>query len=114
MNIARLIIVGHDLMRLVEEVQARLEKHYVVVHDPVVVLVAEQYYFRNNSTLQSTLVFAFEDRASCMVEIISGGGAAGVLNLTFGAEQDRNLTIVEMIRQLCASNQWIITDELWS
>ncbi len=108
MKITRLLVTGAGLVRLVPEFQAVFDHDYVFVHDPVVVLVAQRYAFRTTSDLQVTVVFGFTDDEHCRLEIVSGGGGAGLLNTSLGAEAATNGGIEVLIGRIALKNGWAV------
>jgi len=51
------------------------------------VILAEEFdFWRTNSNLQVTVVVERRDEETCRVEVFAGGGAAGILEFTFGNE----------------------------
>lgn len=49
------------------------------------VLITEEYYFRNNSTLSVTVIID-EQPHQTTVEIVSNGGKVGIFQVSYGAE----------------------------
>ena len=54
--------------------------------DGFAVIVTEQYFFRTNSNLQTTLIFELIDETTCKITIIAGGGGSDFLQHDWGTE----------------------------
>lgn len=69
--------------------------------DGFAVVAVERFYYRSNSTLQTTVVFERVDDATCEVTLISGGGGAGLLKDDVGTEQASSKRLVQAIEDFC-------------
>lgn len=63
----------------------------------VTVFVAEDYYFRINSTLTLTVIIQ-ENADNTTVDIISGGGKTGWLGISYGAEKSAVKRIIRLLK----------------
>ena len=113
MKIARFQLTGPELSELAPRMRDLLDPPYLMVQEPVVVMMAEEFYFRTDSNLLTTLIVVNTGPDSAVLELVTGGGKAGMLGLDWGAEQSRNLKMVEHLQQLCATHGWTIAKEEW-
>ena len=114
MKTTRIQLTGPELNKLVPALEEAMEPPYICTHGPVVVMLTETYYLRTDSNLLTTVIIALDSADSGTIEIVSGGGKTGMLGIDWGAEQARNLKLVELLEQLCAANGWTIAQEGWS
>jgi hypothetical protein len=61
----------------------------------------EEFYFRINSTLLTVIIVDASNPQACEVEIASGGGSVGVMDVTLGAEGRSNTKVMELIDDVC-------------
>ena len=64
----------------------------------ITIFVAEEYYFRINSTLTLTVIVE-ETVDETTVEIVSGGGREGLVGLSYGAEKSAMKRIVKLLKE---------------
>lgn len=65
--------------------------------DGFAVVVIEQFFYRNLSSLQTTLVFDLVDDTTCEVTLVVGGAAAGLAKYDADAE---GTAIRDLVREL--------------
>ncbi len=109
MEKASVVIRGSGLQKLTEILRESFDDYQISRDASIAVLLSDKYYFRINSTLFSTVILDYRDEATCAVSVYSGGGATGLLNVTWGSEGARNREIVEMMEQACRENSWQIS-----
>lgn len=68
------------------------------------VFVAEDYYFRINSTLVLTVIIQ-ENVDKTTVDIISGGGKTGLFGFSYGAEKNAAKRIVRLLKNIGFTEQ---------
>ncbi len=64
----------------------------------ITIFIAEDYYFRINSTLTLTVIVEETDNETT-VEVVSSGGKEGILGFSYGAEKSAVNRIVELLRE---------------
>ncbi|MBR3272045.1 MAG: hypothetical protein IKI59_08980 [Clostridia bacterium] len=64
----------------------------------ITIFVAEEYYFRINSTLTLTVIVE-ETVNETIVEIVSGGGREGLVGFSYGAEKSAMKRIVTLLKE---------------
>lgn len=106
MKIDRVVIRGENVSMLPSMLKGKLTDCHEARFGNTVVLASEAFYFRINSNLLSVILFAFKDDDVCVSEILTGGGAQGLLRSTLGAEQSRNDKIIGWIGECCNSCSW--------
>jgi hypothetical protein len=91
---------------LIESLKEEFPDHHLYSSSNISVFSVEGYYFRVGSNLLSTVILDFTEKNTCKIEIISGGGARGLLHITWGSEGSQNSKIIKTIRKLCETNSW--------
>ena len=110
MKIARLIVRGEDVTPLVDLLRQRVKNAYLYLSDNTTVLASEKYFLRNNCTLLSLVVFDLRLPHTCNVEVVSGGGSYGFLDLDLGAHRRRNRELIGFIKSICVEKSWTLED----
>lgn len=64
----------------------------------ITIYIAEDYYYRINSTLTLTVIVE-ETADKTTVEIISSGGKVGLLGLSYGSEKSAVNRIVQLLKE---------------
>lgn len=62
----------------------------------VMIFIAEDYYFRINSTLTLTVIVE-QTAAQTSVEVVSSGGKDGILSFSYGAEKSAAKRIINFL-----------------
>ncbi|WP_135302566.1 hypothetical protein [Haloarcula amylovorans] len=67
------------------------------------VIVAERYYLRTNSDLQTTIIIEREAAERASVTIIAGGGATGLgpLSWDLGSESTETEAVISVLTDVC-------------
>ena len=103
----RITIDGDDLTSLPDRLLGELGDCYVYTSKDVTMLFNEHYFLRTDSQLMTVAILNFEAPGRCEVEIVSGGGKAGLLPaLDWGAERSRDGAVADMLRAICTERGW--------
>ena len=103
-------IDGADRRALIDALKQELGGVYVYTSDSIVILAAEEYYFRVKSNLMGVIILNFSEAGKCQADLISGGGGEGLLGITWGAEGSNNRHIAKFLKDLCGSNGWLYSE----
>jgi hypothetical protein len=112
MRVAEFRVSGPGLEALVPTLTAVLAQrgvwgeYYVHSEDGRHILASERQYLRVKSSLLSVLLITITGNSSCHIRAVTGGGGAGLLNLSLGAEDHRTAEIEGIIEQICTDNSW--------
>lgn len=77
------------------------DERFDYVGDGFAVIVAEQYFYRVLSSLQTTVIFEQVDDTTVEVTLVSGGGAAGLAKDDMDAEGQAIRGLVNDIETFC-------------
>jgi hypothetical protein len=103
----RITIDGDNLTTLPDLLLRELGDCYVYTSKDVTVLFNEHYFLRTDSQLMTAVVLNFATPGKCEVEIVSGGGKAGMLlALDWGAERSRDGAVADRLRAICTDRGW--------
>lgn len=103
----RITIEGDDLSTLSDGLLAEMGDCYVYTANEITLLFNEHYFLRIDSQLMTVVVLNFRTPGKCEVEIVSGGGKAGMLpSLDWGAERSRDERVADKLRAICAERGW--------
>lgn len=72
--------------------------------DGFAVILTEQFFYRINSSLQTTTIFELIDDSAVKVTLVSGGGAAGLAKDDLDAESTAVRKLVSDIENFCRQN----------
>jgi len=108
MEIANIIIEGANKETLLDLLTQEFPDHYLYSTENLSILTTEKYFLRINSDLLSVIILNFSDKSKTDVEIISGGGAEGLLQIGWGSEGSANSRIKRILHKICQSNSWVI------
>jgi len=109
MEIANIIIEGANKETLLDLLTQEFPDHYLYSTENLSILTTEKYFLRINSDLLSVIILNFSDKSKTDVEIISGGGKQGLVQIDFGtAEVSANSRIKRILHKICQSNSWVI------
>ncbi len=116
METTNFTIQGTNIEMLPELFQKTLPKRrdnghrYVSSSDQTLIYFWERFYFRIGSHLLVCVIFEFENDKRCHIEIVSGGGKAGTLSLTWGAENHSLNRVMKWFQTICThkNNDWEI------
>lgn len=104
----RITIEGDDLSTLPELLLAEMGNCYVYTASEITLLFNEHYFLRTDSQLMTVVVLNTATLKKCEVEIVSGGGKAGLLPaLDWGAERSRDGAVADMLKSICAAQGWV-------
>jgi hypothetical protein len=112
MRVAEFTVSGLGLDAFVPTLTAELAQrgvwgeYYVHSEDGRHILASERQYLRVKSSLLSVLLITITGSNSCHIRAVTGGGGAGLLNLSLGAEDHRTAEIEGIIEQICTNNSW--------
>lgn len=73
-------------------------REFIEENCKITVCIGEEFYFRTNSTLMITLIVK-EQSNKTIVDIVSGGGKTGWLNLSWGSENSAVKKIEKVFRK---------------
>ena len=104
----RITIEGDDLSTLPDLLLAEMGDCYVYTANQLTLLFNEYYFLRTDSQLMTVVVLNTESPQKCEVEVVSGGGKAGLLPaLDWGAERSRDGAVADMLKSICAAQGWL-------
>lgn len=69
--------------------------------DGFAVVVVEEYYYRNLSSLQTTLLFDLVDETTCEITLVAGGASAGLARYDADAEGESIRRLVRKFETYC-------------
>lgn len=111
METLRLSIEGNKIEELVSLLKGEIGEYYIHPVEDVYIFISEKYYFRNNSDLMTNVVMNFSMEDRCEIQLVSGGGAEGLIGMDFGAENSRNKEIYKFIKGICEDRGWTCIKE---
>jgi hypothetical protein len=106
MDVAKFSIDKVDKERLLNAIKAELSDYYFYITDNIAMFITQKYFLRVNSNLMSVIILNFSDRYSVKIEVISGGGGAGLLQISWGSEGSANNSIINFFKKVCEANAW--------
>lgn len=87
MEHVELVARGDDAWKLPRAIQGVADgNRFDHDGDGFAVVAIEQFFYRINSSLQTTAIFELVDETTCRVTLVSGGGAAGLAKDDLDAE----------------------------
>jgi len=72
--------------------------------DGFAVVVTEEYFFRTNAQLQTTVIFELVGDDACEVTVVAGGGGSGWAQQDLNAESRAAENVVEKVEEYCEEN----------
>ena len=69
------------------------------------VIAVEQYYLRNNSDQQATVIFDTREGKTSQITILAGAGGAGLLQFNMGSHRAQTNKLAKRIAELCRSDK---------
>ena len=108
MEVSRLSIEGTNRASLVDSLKKELPDYYMYISKNVFIFTTQKFYLRTSSNLLSVIILDYKDRHRCNVEIISGGGGSGLLQITLDSESSSNNEIINVFEKICGSYGWIL------
>jgi hypothetical protein len=85
-----LTLKRHNLQDVMEEFKSKFDpiavKNCSIPRHNVYAYILEEYFFRVNSTLAAFVIFEQKQNSEIEVTLAVAGGGAGMLDLTWGAE----------------------------
>ena len=109
MRTAFATVTGKGLGPLVPSLRGELGDCLEYLYGDVVVMFYEKYSLRVNSSLMVSIILDFTVPGRCNIKIVSGGGSAGLLRVTWGSEDSRIKEVLGSLQRICASNGWQLT-----
>ena len=97
MEVSRLSIERTDRASLVDSIKKEFPDCYMYISENAFIFTTQKFYLRTSSNLLSVIILDYKDRHRCNVEIISGGGGAGLLKITLGSDRSRNNEIINFL-----------------
>ncbi len=101
-------ITGENLGLLTKSLENKYGYEYTFSSKDIHVLMTEEFYFRINSNLLTTIIIDLSNKNKCHIEIASGGGTEGLIGFGWGAEGSSIKKVVKLIKSLCEENKWEI------
>ena len=112
MHTSRVSIESPDLPYLLRAIKYELKDWDTYsLADGIYLFTKEEYYFRLNSNLMTVAILDMTTSNECEVRLITGGGASGMLGITWGAEQDQNQKIIHALEIICEVKSWKMSVE---
>lgn len=102
----KLKIKGKDISRIIKLLGDDIANISFNPVEEVYIFMSEKYYFRNNSELMACLIVKIEDQNNCIIDIVAGGGATGLMGNDWKAEENRVREIENNIGQFCLNRDW--------
>jgi len=102
-------IHGEGVEELPEAIRRGLPGAELRNQGDVRIVFAERYYLRNNSNLLTVAICRPTSPHEYHVMVVTGGGATGFLNITWGAEGSRNKQVLRTIEDICTDNGWEVS-----
>jgi hypothetical protein len=99
-----LTLKSHNLQDVMEEFKLKFDpisvKSCSIPDHSVYVYILEEYFFRVNSNLAAFVIFEQEQNSKINVTLAVAGGGAGVLDLTWGAENRELKELLEFFKTI--------------
>src|SRR5262245_2840271 len=112
MNVARLVISGHNLKKeLVSQCRTILNLTYDENFGGVIIGAAEKFYMRIDSDLLTVIIFDISNDDICHLRVLTGGGSQGLVGLDWGAEDKQKRSMLAGLSELCVANGWKLQEE---
>lgn len=106
MKEAVITVSGEGVEVLPDLIKAEMPDATVRNEGSIVILFSEKYYLRINSSVMAVILCHPTKDGKCCVRVVSGGGTAGLLGLTWGSESHAKDRAVRLITSLCRGRQW--------
>lgn len=113
MNSKKLLIEGNDIQKIVnifrENIEIRnLDDKWYFYHDENLYIIGEErFYNRAMTNIVYFIIFKFEKKTKCKVEIVAGGGENMPIGLgRFDPEKSQIKQIMKELQEICDSNSW--------
>jgi len=110
MDVTRCSIQGAKPQSFIKALKEEIFDCYLFSTDHVTIFTTEKYFLRTNSNLLSVIIVDCTDQSRITIEIISGGGGSGLLQMGLGSEESANKQILKICRKICDSNSWSISE----
>lgn len=108
MESRKLRIKGKNIKEIVHLLSSDIQNSKLQPEENIYILISEKFYFRTSSQLMACLILKIEDENNCVIDIVAGGGGAGLLSNSWGAEEKRVKEIVDEIEKICEYRGWEI------
>lgn len=66
----------------------------------------EKFFFRINSNVLTVITIDYSDNNKIDIEVITGGGAVGLLGITWWAEEKGNDNVINLFNEFCKKNSF--------
>ncbi|SCY56876.1 hypothetical protein [Alkaliphilus peptidifermentans] len=106
MNTRTIKIQGENVKEIIKLLDGEVKSLTYQPEENTYIFFSERYYFRNNSQLMACLILNFQDESHCSIEIVTGGGSAGLAGTDLGAEGNRIKRINKDIDNICSNKGW--------
>jgi hypothetical protein len=110
MQVIELTLEGSGLKELPHLINEKFTPNHIQYYDKAVIISKEKYYIRTNSNLLAVLVISYKKPDFCNIEIISGGGSAGLIGFDWGAEGNMKNQLLEFLNEIASANKWKIKE----
>lgn len=118
MNSTKLLIEGSNIRKIVNifkeniEIRNLKDKWYFYHDENLYIFGEERFYNRAMTNIVYFVIFKFEGKGKCKVEIVAGGGRD--MHIGFGKfdpEDDQIRQIIKKLREVCDSNSWNLVEK---
>lgn len=102
-------IEGKDLSKLTGAMEEKLKGYFEYFYGDTFIFVNENYYLRANENLMNVIIVFLLGNGESEIDVISGGGSGAMDSR--GAEEGGNGKVIEMLKEICATNRWSLVEE---
>lgn len=106
MYIKQFKIKGNNINEIINLISEDLITISFNPAEKVHVFISEKYYLRTNSQLMACLIIKIEDEYNAIIDVVTGGGASGMLDLDLGAEGSRSKGIEDILKKIAEIKSW--------
>lgn len=103
MKISKFELDSIEIELIANAVWTKQEDDYVNKTDDMIIIAAELYKFRTNSS-QFNMVVVKKDGSKAYIDIIGAAGGIGVFNVNFGTESNFVYECVRLLKAYCSEN----------
>jgi hypothetical protein len=72
----------------------------------VIMIAFEKFFLRVSSNLLAAITLDFSPAGKCQIDIISGGGGEGSLNMRWGSEKSVVASVIQIFVDICEAKGW--------
>lgn len=105
----KLSIRGNNIEEFIKLIKNEFAERTSKPSENVVIFYCEQYYMRIKSQLMTAIVICMKENI-CEIEVVTGGGGAGMFSIDWGAEESRTDSIIETIQHLASKIDYIVEE----